>query len=516
MDEGEYSSGSSPDSAQQVDLTSRLMVFLSPRGRTWSLITLLNLVAFGILYLASVKMQENEILNVTSRTTREHLEHEAEELQAIALIRTGEAEGGHPFETLAPAHSMFQSQLHLASGQVISSQEGMDLISQAEMAEFLASGETARQWLSTDDGRIQMNGLKRIMATPECGPCHEIGSTRAVSVMSFDLTEIMTTARRRIRLNLALLILIWGLVLGAISALLRRSTRRSIRHLEAQLEAIESGSGDLGRFDETTPLDPVTADLHQELGDLLRRQKARRAENKNRLAHSERLAGLGRWTAALAQEIKNPLAGVQAALQVLESKNQSESNSELFHEMVKQLQSVDLTLQNLLSCAEPSPPSIAVVDLRGYFEQIADSLEPNLETQGISFEVSVPEDNHEASLDPMMIHQVIANLAENAAEAIQEGGTIRLRGGPLPTGNGTLISVEDDGPGIANDDLERVFEPFVSTKYGRSGLGLTIARSIVEQHGGTVQIESTLGEGTTFMILLPEPEEPPPEKTEDI
>ena len=499
----------SPDPTNRVGLVSRLSTFLTSRLRVWGFLIPLHIVAFGFLYWASVRMNDAHILDATADATREHLKHESEELQAVALIQTGEQEGGHPFAELLPAHNIFNTQLYLASGEILSPREGMTPVPEAAIASFLATGQTREVWLDTEGGSTVMRGLMRIIATPDCAPCHEIGSTRAVASMDFDMTEILSRTHGRIRLNLALLILTWGVLLGITSSVIKRSTRRSIHDLEAGLKAIDSGAGTLEEFDRQEMLDPVTAELHDQLADFLHRHKERQAEITDRLDRSDRITALGKLTVGLAKGIKNPLAGVQGALQVLQNSNRGAPDAHLYEEMLEQLEGVDRTLKTLLSCAEPSPLSLARVDVGQYLEQVAESLRPSLDQEGIHLEVAVPEGGLEAVLDPVITHQVLRILVENGAEAMQGEGTIRLRGGPLPAGKGTLVSVEDDGPGIAEENHERIFEPFVTTKYSRPGLGLAMARSLIEQHGGTVQVESTLDEGTTFLILLPEPDEPP-------
>ena len=101
------------------------------------------------------------------------------------------------------------------------------------------------------------------------------------------------------------------------------------------------------------------------------------------------------------------------------------------------------------------------------------------------------------------IRQVLINLISNAGEAIEEGGRVVVKAGPFPDGEGLILTVADDGPGIPEEDQKRIFEPFFTTKFSGTGLGLAISRRLVEQHGGRLQVESAPGEGTTFFIILP-------------
>jgi signal transduction histidine kinase len=110
-------------------------------------------------------------------------------------------------------------------------------------------------------------------------------------------------------------------------------------------------------------------------------------------------------------------------------------------------------------------------------------------------------------VDPGKLRQVLVNLIQNAAEAMPEtGGHVVVRAtafpGQLTTEGSLVVAVEDDGPGIAADHLDRLFEPFFTTKFSGTGLGLAISKSIVEQHGGRIEVTSQPGRGTTFLLFL--------------
>jgi signal transduction histidine kinase len=128
---------------------------------------------------------------------------------------------------------------------------------------------------------------------------------------------------------------------------------------------------------------------------------------------------------------------------------------------------------------------------------------PGLRRQNVALELDLSEGPLEAQIDGSKIRQVLLNLIQNAAEAMEDGGTVTVRASDFPEGGGIVLAVQDDGPGIPPDQLKRVFEPFFSTKFSGTGLGLAIARSLVEQHGGTLQVDSEVGKGTNFYLILP-------------
>jgi signal transduction histidine kinase len=99
---------------------------------------------------------------------------------------------------------------------------------------------------------------------------------------------------------------------------------------------------------------------------------------------------------------------------------------------------------------------------------------------------------------------VLVNLIQNAAEAMKNGGHVAVRASRFPDGGGVILAVADDGPGIPDADHERIFQPFFTTKFTGTGLGLAITRSLVEQHGGRIDLDSEPGRGTTFFVVLPD------------
>jgi signal transduction histidine kinase len=123
----------------------------------------------------------------------------------------------------------------------------------------------------------------------------------------------------------------------------------------------------------------------------------------------------------------------------------------------------------------------------------------------VALKVQLATGDLHALIDAAKIRQVLINLVQNAADAMDGSGTIVLRASGFPEGEGvgTILAVEDDGPGIPTEHQARIFEPFYTTKFSGTGLGLSIARSMVEQHGGSLEFDSEPGTGTTFYLLLP-------------
>ena len=130
------------------------------------------------------------------------------------------------------------------------------------------------------------------------------------------------------------------------------------------------------------------------------------------------------------------------------------------------------------NCA-PSPAQKATTDVRQLLEEIRRLLEPGLRRQGVTLKTEISLGRLEAELDSAKIRQVLINLVQNAAEAMESDGTIILRGGSFPNEDGLVLAVEDDGPGISKEHQKKILDPFFTTKFSGTGLGLAIARSLV-------------------------------------
>jgi signal transduction histidine kinase len=252
------------------------------------------------------------------------------------------------------------------------------------------------------------------------------------------------------------------------------------------------------------PLDPVTAEIHRGLRRFLERQRQHDSEVVERLAHADQLASLGQLAAGLAHEVKNPLAGIQGALEVLRDEDPGSNVAPVYGEMLGELERVNAILQRLLESARPAPLRLATTNTARLLGEISELLTHSLRRQGVGLTVEAAADLPAVRLDPAKIRQILVNLIQNAAEAMKHGGRVAVRATRLASSGGVVLAVEDDGPGIAQTDLARIFEPFYTTKFTGTGLGLAIARSLVEQHGGTLEVDSELGKGTTFFVVLPD------------
>jgi two-component system, NtrC family, sensor kinase len=178
---------------------------------------------------------------------------------------------------------------------------------------------------------------------------------------------------------------------------------------------------------------------------------------------------------------------------------------------------IDLIVSRLLDFARPRQASFAPRNVCKILQDVLMLTENQAIKAGISIETSFSEPEFLVNCDEQQLHQVFLNLVLNAIEAMGQtnGGVLRVsagssrmhlkheRHGPVHDVESVVVSVEDTGPGIAEDQVEAIFHPFYTTKENGSGLGLSVVHGIIAEHGGTIDVESVPGQGTTFNVTFP-------------
>ena len=160
-------------------------------------------------------------------------------------------------------------------------------------------------------------------------------------------------------------------------------------------------------------------------------------------------------------------------------------------------------LRDLLNFARPQELQLAEENVNRILDETLDELTEDFRQAGVSVGREVAPDLPDIPLDAKRIRQVFLNVLINAKEALTKGGTISVRTQSVPDRSTVRVEISDSGKGIRKDVLERVFQPFFSTREGGTGLGLPVVRKFVEAHGGTVGIESRWRKGTTVWVELP-------------
>ncbi|OGR30799.1 MAG: hypothetical protein A2139_07280 [Desulfobacca sp. RBG_16_60_12] len=220
------------------------------------------------------------------------------------------------------------------------------------------------------------------------------------------------------------------------------------------------------------------------------------------LLRSERLSALGRAAAHINHEIKNPLMLIGGfARQVLKDlPGDLEKDKEKLQIMVDEVQRLESFLAEVGSYAKISEPQKRLGDLNALVQETCHRLEPAIQEKGITLRLELDHDLPQVRFDPLHLRQVILNIAKNGIEAMPEGGTLTMVSGRQA--GGVFVQISDTGEGMPPEILEKIFQPFFSTKPKGSGLGLAISQKIMEAHQGKITIESEPGKGSRVTLFL--------------
>jgi signal transduction histidine kinase len=264
-----------------------------------------------------------------------------------------------------------------------------------------------------------------------------------------------------------------------------------------------------GKGDGSPAGDEVRA-LSHSVHDLMQNVDQTRSElqkSRESLLQAEKMALVGKLAAGMAHSIRNPFTSVKMRLFSLgRSLELSDTQKEDFEVISDEIRHIDTIVQNFLEFSRPPKLKMQSISPSAVVDQTLQLLEHRLKSYDVSVKIQREQTLPEIDADPEQLKEVLVNLMVNACEAIEKGGTIVIHEDVALTpsdGTAAVIRVSDDGPGISEATRQKVFEPFFTTKEEGTGLGLSIVARIIEEHGGTVTVESTEGRGATFVISLP-------------
>ncbi len=239
-------------------------------------------------------------------------------------------------------------------------------------------------------------------------------------------------------------------------------------------------------------------------------------EQRRQLERMERLAMLGELAAGIAHEIRNPLASIKSAAQVLEeSFKPDDFRTQLVTRIVKAIDRSNELLTRFFDFTRPRKPVQELHDVEMLIDGIYLLLAPRFKKKNINFLKNSQSNLPQVFVDPGQIEQVFMNLFLNAIDAMPEGGdlivSISLVNDPKnseenSTGRAVCVMVQDTGVGIPPENLEKIFNPFFTTKSSGIGLGLSISNRLMQENGGKIEVQSEKGKGSTFSLYFPVPE----------
>ncbi len=224
---------------------------------------------------------------------------------------------------------------------------------------------------------------------------------------------------------------------------------------------------------------------------------------QDELIQTEKLASLGRLAAAIAHEIRNPLSAVSVNLQFLLRKFSEETQERKYLELALEgVKRIEKIVEATLNFARPSKPIIKEEDINDVITSTLPLVEVSTLKKKIEIVTKLEPNLPKVKIDFKQIQQVILNILTNAVDAIDKSGTIRIKSYTESEKENlyVVVSISDTGCGISKEDISKIFEPFFTKKSDGTGLGLSVCRQIMDNHGGKIEVESEVNHGTTFYL----------------
>ena len=249
-------------------------------------------------------------------------------------------------------------------------------------------------------------------------------------------------------------------------------------------------------------------DLGRQFNHMMQQLRESREEierlHRTQMSRAEHLATLGELATGLAHEIRNPLAGIAGVIEIVGRDLPSTSPARAVIKDVRQeIAQINRIVTDLLETARPHPPQIRLSNLNTTVEHAVMLARQQVLSKPIKIELQKAPDLPEVEHDSDQIHQVLLNLLLNAVQAVTGAGTVNVEIDPQAQDGFASVVVRDTGRGISPLHLSNIFRPFYTTKGNGTGLGLSLARRIVEEHHGRIEVASIVGKGSQFTVLLP-------------
>ena len=293
-------------------------------------------------------------------------------------------------------------------------------------------------------------------------------------------------------------------ICGVVIVVLASTIQKPLVELQEQIERV--GEGDLTASVSFAKRNDEMGDLGRNFNRMVRLLRESREEiehlHRTQMSRAEHLATLGELATGLAHEIRNPLAGIAGVIEIVSRDLPATSPAKSVVKDVRQeIAQINRILTDLLETARPRAPEIRSSDLNTTVEHAVMLARQQVISKPIRIDFIAASELPEVEHDSDQIHQVLLNLLLNSVQAIEGPGLVTVE--ISEQDEAAIVTVSDTGRGIPIEHLPNIFRPFFTTKGNGTGLGLSLARRIVEEHHGKIDVISSSGKGTTFTVVLP-------------
>jgi signal transduction histidine kinase len=467
------------------------------------------LIAVGVTVALVIAIYTYFVIRVESAWWRERIESQNmisatvvhEYLEGVMLSSRHE-EVQHFLKQLQASDEITHGRIINTNGLVIFSTETQEV----KVARFKTPASLFTENVLLRSARVE-NGhrvtvtMSPIQSQAGCVKCHgPIAQTLGAIVMEKSLAPAEANIAKNRTLLIVYGVLIFVLVGIVLWLLIVRLVTQPVSTVLQQMRRVQAGdlssraaaesADEIGELAQgfnsmVESLETTTRELHQ--------------SHEKQIHQASKLASIGELASGIAHEIRNPLAGIGAAVEVLsDNGNGNGQHREIVGEIRQQINRLNTTLRELLDFARQREPEMAPAGVRALLKPMLGLVRIDAQKQHIEIIEDYPSDLPPIRADEQQVQQALLNVLLNAIQAMPDGGTLTVR--VAVVAQTVRIIIADTGTGIARENLSKIFSPFYTTKHRGTGLGLAITRTIIEKHHGTISVESELNRGSTFIL----------------
>lgn len=484
------------------------MFFKSLIGRIVILSFLLFLVAIGSVTLFHIRREHTHITNASLRTA-DLMISSIERAIDTAMSTGNNGDVQKILELVGSDQRLSGVRIFHPDGRVLKSSEPNEIGRRVDphgLATFL-QGRRHDIFRGPNGGEV-LGVIKPIYTEPRCAPCHGVGR-RVVGVLNLDLSleemegQLLETSQL---FAMTMLVVVISLTCG-VALIFNRFVLQPLQMMSAKMSLVEEG-------DLSVRLQPLGDDevsrLMISFNSMIDRLSVANAElqqyHYRQMERADRLASVGEMSAGIAHEIKNPLAAISGAVNVLaDDFDPEDPRREVISKVIEQISRLDKAATDLLFFGRPGKPSPDYVDTNDLLKKTLFFVSQHPEAKNVHQNKEFTRDLPPVWVDAKQLQQVFFNIIINAIQAMKGEGTLLIQTdlGGVGDKKTVRVLIADSGPGIEPESMDKIFTPFFTTKTQGTGLGLAICRQLVEQQGGEIEIKSRVGEGTRVVVNLP-------------
>jgi len=483
-------------------------LFNSLISRVILLNVLLLILGVGSFAMYHLQREQGHLIDV-SRQNAQLLLNTIERSIFHSMCTGNQANLQATLEKVGDSEELLAVQIFSPEGIILRSARPEELGTRIDARNFELFKQKKKEGFYEAANGIRVVSVQQpIVSVGRCVECHD-PNEEVIGVLNLDFSLSQMYGQLRKTSNTFIISTLINLVVltGGIALVMTRLLRRPLNKLSNGMAQVEAGDLSVRMPDRAR--DEVGQLMHgfnAMVSNLEQAQSELQQCHYQQMERAERLASIGEMAAGLAHEIKNPLAGIGGAIDVLaDDYPQEDPRREVMAEIRKQVSRLNKTVTDLLYFGRPGEPEFTYIDINNLIKQTQLFASQHPEAKNINWIEELTRDLPLVWGDQKQLQQVLLNLMINGLQAMPDGGVLTVQTETFRNDGHEWIRVDisDTGPGIPDTEIKKIFTPFYTSKTEGTGLGLPICQQLMEANAGSLKVVSTFGKGACFTLELP-------------